>query len=1119
MSVFTSLSELWSEKQLFSTLSDPHFCNDLLTVIGQALIPDYYLQFTSHDANSSKNTIIKSALRLISQPSSCTLPAQFNDNGSCWFDPSLVSSNSVLEAHLFTSKWLSSADSLQVLDVFLYEYVRTHSDKPHLLCITLSLLLGIYRLRARLPDSINVFKQNIKQLNSNPLVYKTFLQVLLRHVMLLNNTSPIFIDLQAQFFSLLTLYIGDHLINQVIQTYFGPSSIGLLVPCRYFKSSFECPVPVDEELRIALQNNNLLHLFPTKSTVNYDPKIFYFRDYMLFPILSNFAKCLRDLLSNNSNPNSLSLVLFALHSVYLFLRNLTGIGDYSTFYSLFLGHFSSNHLREYSQVFGPEAVFSFNDLCFLLSLGNISEEQLNQSNLHFILIDCVDYALPFLPPFHQRRLSLVLSELDWNTHFLFTFSHYSAWNLEPRIKHIRKKIGKLFDPTQIHPTERLLTGLMAQEFFPPELSPIKFLNFSDYVKRLIQLNRCTVASSLVDSFSQLLNNRCDDVAEEIGQIFGPMTSCLEILDKKFQISFNIPSSAIDFVSSNPFYALLIKFVPGSLKISHFRGGFISSINLIGQASSNISFTFNHGNRSSSSSTSDQYQVICQFSLDSSFGDVSEFPVWGKPTSVNQEFDCIFFPKSVFKSSFDVLKNLVKFSEIPLEKQQSSFWFSVFSGYVPVHSPLCRDLQLSCTISPSKLVSTFLESELYKFRDCEVRSRKQSNSTSVIITSNTNTVSMMTVSYKTDLTSFNPYQSQLNALISALTHSITCIVGPPGTGKTETCCSIIESTLLQLPRSDKILVLGHSNESVDQVIEKLSNSSLLPRNTVSPMFRIGLRSTSSVVQEFTVDGIIAKFKTFCFKIAKDMSRLNNDRAIKFQQSLLTSLTTDSWNQAVVELASLWSSYGLPIPSSFTGNFEKLPEELKLSHSLGLIIPFLAMNSRQQRNEVLSSAKLLAGTVNSVIGQISSLQDFNFDLVLIEEASTISEPELLPIFALKFTRLVLIGDDRQLRPFSPTPLLNRPGLIVPFFVRLRSMGITPIQLNVQGRALPELANLYRWRYNVLTDSLSSMSMPRFELIKNTVNWFNIDSKGGKDRETCSNEAKFICFTEEYCCYYSL
>lgn len=73
-----------------------------------------------------------------------------------------------------------------------------------------------------------------------------------------------------------------------------------------------------------------------------------------------------------------------------------------------------------------------------------------------------------------------------------------------------------------------------------------------------------------------------------------------------------------------------------------------------------------------------------------------------------------------------------------------------------------------------------------------------------------------------ITPWQANESQMQAVHSALTSSISVIQGPPGTGKTQTILNIIANLLLQ---NKTIAIAAGNNEAVRNIIEKLKDESL------------------------------------------------------------------------------------------------------------------------------------------------------------------------------------------------------------------------------------------------------------------------------------------------------
>mmetsp|Transcript_12733 Transcript_12733/g.33677 ORF Transcript_12733/g.33677 Transcript_12733/m.33677 type:complete len:329 (+) Transcript_12733:190-1176(+) len=107
----------------------------------------------------------------------------------------------------------------------------------------------------------------------------------------------------------------------------------------------------------------------------------------------------------------------------------------------------------------------------------------------------------------------------------------------------------------------------------------------------------------------------------------------------------------------------------------------------------------------------------------------------------------------------------------------------------------------------------------------------------------------------------------------------------------------------------------------------------------------------------------------------------------------------------------------------------------------------------------------------------------DSVVMEEAGQLLEIEtLIPMLMQKSSttleRVVLIGDHNQLPPVVKNAALAKySSMEQSLFSRLIRLGNPVIELNMQGRARPDIAALYQWRYSSLGNlpSCSGFDVP--------------------------------------------
>jgi len=120
--------------------------------------------------------------------------------------------------------------------------------------------------------------------------------------------------------------------------------------------------------------------------------------------------------------------------------------------------------------------------------------------------------------------------------------------------------------------------------------------------------------------------------------------------------------------------------------------------------------------------------------------------------------------------------------------------------------------------------------------------------------------------------------------------------------------------------------------------------------------------------------------------------------------------------------------------------------------------MAAGAERKRKKMLKTVPIVGVTCCSSL--LPVLEDFSFDIVILDECSQIIEPlAMTPILRAKAKYLVAAGDPKQLPPVIANPPLISPpsksGLLRPLFVRLSDLGATPHLLRQQYRCHPALS----------------------------------------------------------------
>jgi intron-binding protein aquarius len=359
--------------------------------------------------------------------------------------------------------------------------------------------------------------------------------------------------------------------------------------------------------------------------------------------------------------------------------------------------------------------------------------------------------------------------------------------------------------------------------------------------------------------------------------------------------------------------------------------------------------------------------------------------------------------------------------------------------------------------------------------------------------------------------------QVDAIVSGTQPGLSVIVGPPGTGKTDVATQIINLLYHNFP-SERILLIAHSNQALNQLFQKIIALDIDPRH----LLRLGhgeeeLDTAASYGKAGRVESFLEQRQYYLAEV----SRLAVSLGVEGAHGS-TCETADYFNQVYVKPAwtRFWETAKSPSASRDTiaaafpfGSFfsnapvpELFPKsasaadaqsiaagcEHHLDHvftSLASIRPFEVLRQpRDQANHLLvSEARIVAMTSTHASINRASIADlgFHFSSLVMEEAAQITELESYipmalqhPTSALK--RLILLGDHLQNAPITTDPALRQHcNLAQSLFQRLIRLGVPAITLDAQGRCRPSLARLFQWRYPTLRNLPTTSLLPEFKL----------------------------------------
>jgi len=362
--------------------------------------------------------------------------------------------------------------------------------------------------------------------------------------------------------------------------------------------------------------------------------------------------------------------------------------------------------------------------------------------------------------------------------------------------------------------------------------------------------------------------------------------------------------------------------------------------------------------------------------------------------------------------------------------------------------------------------------------------------------------------------------QVEAILHGMKQGLSLVVGPPGTGKTDVAVQLISNLYHSFPE-ERILIVTHSNHALNDIFVKISQRDIDPKD----ILRLGhgeeeLGLAESFSREGRVNYMLQK-RLDDLQLVKQLAEsllLPGDYGYSCENALLLYHThvLPLKKEFFAQLdqiqdhsnISSWIAQHFPFHSFFSqlyasnalheidlqatkGCFhylDKLFEELESFRALELL-----RNQKERGDYVLlKQAKIIAMTCThaSIRRQDYVEMGLKYDTLIMEESAQVLEVETFipmvlqkPDFGDDSTRLkrcILLGDHHQLPPVVKSRALAKYcNLQQSLYTRLLRLGMYHTVLDVQGRARPSIANIYRWCYPNLKDLTQLAENPSYQL----------------------------------------
>ncbi|XP_034693075.1 RNA helicase aquarius-like [Vitis riparia] len=348
-------------------------------------------------------------------------------------------------------------------------------------------------------------------------------------------------------------------------------------------------------------------------------------------------------------------------------------------------------------------------------------------------------------------------------------------------------------------------------------------------------------------------------------------------------------------------------------------------------------------------------------------------------------------------------------------------------------------------------------------------------------------------------------TQIVAINSGIQPGLTMVVGPPGTGKTDTAVQILNVLYHNCP-SQRTLIITHSNQALNDLFEKIMQRDVPARY----LLRLGQGEQELATDlDFSRQGRVNAMLVRRLELLSEVERLA--RSLQLPEDVGYTCETAGYFW-LLHVYSHWEQFlaacsgnedkptfvqdRFPFKEFFSNtqpvfmgeSFEKDMRAAKgcfrhlkiMFQELEECRAFELLKSTADRANYLMTkqAKIVAMTcTHAALKRKDFLQlGFKYDNLLMEESAQILEIEtFIPMLLqrqedgyARLKRCILIGDHHQLPPVVKNMAFQKYShMDQSLFTRFVRLGIPYIELNAQGRARPSIAQLYNWRYRELGD----------------------------------------------------
>ncbi|TNE71661.1 AAA family ATPase [bacterium] len=241
------------------------------------------------------------------------------------------------------------------------------------------------------------------------------------------------------------------------------------------------------------------------------------------------------------------------------------------------------------------------------------------------------------------------------------------------------------------------------------------------------------------------------------------------------------------------------------------------------------------------------------------------------------------------------------------------------------------------------------------------------------------------------------QAQFASIEKALNTNISFIWGPPGTGKTSTLGFVVANFLLH---EKKVLFASNTNRAVDVGVKSIIDAFdaldvELKRNTLTRFGDLALIEDELEAVSFN-------------KWMEGKREDNQQKAVQFQNLLNQLQNLESQTQTML-------SEGKAIPDAVETQLIFIQEAVSQRGGREYLEQKISTSTHVNEHNELAKFQCISTTLAKVCTS-DLLDDMDFDVVVVDEASMANLPYLFVLAAKSNKHMVLVGDPMQLPPIS-------------------------------------------------------------------------------------------------------